>query len=493
MATTKKYVSLEKLGLYDQKIKGVISAGDEATLAAAKSFAEGLGVNYDVAGAAGTALTNAKSYTDTEVAKANSAAATAQAQADKGVADAAAADAKAVKAQEEVDALEGVVADLDAYVGDIPTGYTQETVIAYINKKAEETLAAAQGGSSETAASVKAQLDTYKADNDAAVAAVDGKADAAQAAADAAQEHSEGVAADLTAAVEALEGADSAQVERIATLEGQITGLTGAMHFKGVIETDPTTITSGYENGDTVIYGNKEYVFNNGAFVEFGDVDAQAEAITALTGRMTTAEGKITTSEGKITSLEGAVAGKVEQTVYDAKIAELAGADTTMSGKIQALEAKFGGAEGSVEDMIADAKAEAISEATATASSDATQKANTAESNSKSYTDTEVGKDRARLDALEAIDHDHSNKAVLDGITEAKVTSWDDASAKAHEHGNKTVLDGITAENITTWNTVTAKASQTDLDSAVARITANEENIAAFVEVSEEEILGLFQ
>lgn len=52
---------------------------------------------------------------------------------------------------------------LDTFVGDIPEGYTEATVIAYINKKAEEVLAAAQGGSSETAASVKQALDTYKA------------------------------------------------------------------------------------------------------------------------------------------------------------------------------------------------------------------------------------------------------------------------------------------------------------------------------------------
>ena len=55
------------------------------------------------------------------------------------------------------------------YVGTIPDNYTQTNVIAYINKKAEETLAAAQGGSSETAASVKQQLDNYKSENDTKV------------------------------------------------------------------------------------------------------------------------------------------------------------------------------------------------------------------------------------------------------------------------------------------------------------------------------------
>lgn len=61
------------------------------------------------------------------------------------------------------------LADLKEYVGTIPDSYAEADVIAYVNKKAEETLAAAQGGSSETAASVKQQLDTYKAENDTKV------------------------------------------------------------------------------------------------------------------------------------------------------------------------------------------------------------------------------------------------------------------------------------------------------------------------------------
>lgn len=51
------------------------------------------------------------------------------------------------------------------YVGIIPTGYEEKNVIAYVNKKAEEVLSQATGGSSESAASVKAQLDTYKSQN----------------------------------------------------------------------------------------------------------------------------------------------------------------------------------------------------------------------------------------------------------------------------------------------------------------------------------------
>lgn len=73
-----------------------------------------------------------------------------------------AAAAAAKKAQDEVDALE-------AYVGVIPSdeAYADITnIVAFIQKRAAEVLAAAQGGSSETAASVKTALDAYIALND---------------------------------------------------------------------------------------------------------------------------------------------------------------------------------------------------------------------------------------------------------------------------------------------------------------------------------------
>jgi hypothetical protein len=56
------------------------------------------------------------------------------------------------------------------FVGNFTTGEDDykdiDTIVAYINKKAEETLSAAQGGSSETAASVALALQNYKNEND---------------------------------------------------------------------------------------------------------------------------------------------------------------------------------------------------------------------------------------------------------------------------------------------------------------------------------------
>lgn len=67
------------------------------------------------------------------------------------------------------------ISAVDNKVGTLPEGHAD--VIAFVNKKAEEVLAAAQGGSSETAASVKLALDNYIEANDAAVALKAAQAD----------------------------------------------------------------------------------------------------------------------------------------------------------------------------------------------------------------------------------------------------------------------------------------------------------------------------
>ena len=48
--------------------------------------------------------------------------------------------------------------------------------------------------------------------------------------------------------------------------------------------------------------------------------------------------------------------------------------------------------------------------------------------------------------------HTHTNKSVLDSITNQHILNWDGAHAERHTHTNKTVLDGITSINIDSWN-----------------------------------------
>lgn len=80
-------------------------------------------------------------------------------------------DDEVARATESENKLQEAIDTLDTYVGDIPEGYEATNIITYINKKAEETLNSASGGSSESAASVLAALNTYKAENDPKVTA----------------------------------------------------------------------------------------------------------------------------------------------------------------------------------------------------------------------------------------------------------------------------------------------------------------------------------
>lgn len=113
----------------------------------------------------------------------------------------------------ETFATQAELSALDARVGAIPDGYTEETIVAYINKKAEETLNSATGGSSESAASVLAALNTYKAENDPKVAAN--------------TEAIEAIESDYLKAADKteLQGGIDAVAERMTTAESEIDAL----------------------------------------------------------------------------------------------------------------------------------------------------------------------------------------------------------------------------------------------------------------------------
>ena len=63
------------------------------------------------------------------------------------------------------------------------------------------------------------------------------------------------------------------------------------------------------KDGDVVLYGEQEYVYNNGIWVLFGDATGNAAAITALAERVTDVETAVNTT------LPGAIA----QALTDAK------------------------------------------------------------------------------------------------------------------------------------------------------------------------------
>ena len=262
------------------------------------------------------------------------------------------------------------------------------------------------------------------------------------------------------------------------SLQTQINTIMNNPDAEGAINSINEFTTWVSEHG-TIADGMRTDINANAKAIE-DEAKRAGEAESALSGRLDNLEAidheaYVAADTALKNELNAEIDKKADATALADAVQALEGADTGLGNRITALENKFGGAEGSVEDMIADAQAAAE----ATAAADATQKANAAEAAAKSHADGLNTAMNARVEALEAIDHEHENKTVLDGITATKVADWDDAVAKEHEHTNKTVLDGITAENVTTWNAVTSKAAQTDLDDAVTRIGTAEGKITA--------------
>ena len=122
--------------------------------------------------------------------------------------------------------------------------------------------------------------------------------------------------------------------DKVATLEEQIKGLSGAMHFRGVLPALPGG-TEGYEDGDVIIVGDKEYVCSGNLWVLFGDVTAEGERLTAL-------ETAVNTTIPANYALKSEIPTKVDQLENNAgyitkDVEDLVNYDTTsvVEGKIE--------------------------------------------------------------------------------------------------------------------------------------------------------------
>ena len=209
--------------------------------------------------------------------------------------------------------------------------------------------------------------------------------------------------------------------------------------------------------------------------------------------------------------------------------------------RLDALEAKFDG-DDSVADQIADALqdakdyTDALAEGAVAANAEEIAKINDAETGilkqAKDYVDGKDSAMNARVEALEAIDHDHDNKEVLDGITAEQVEAWDAAEQNAKDYA-KEYVDGLNetmagrmddaeaaiedieeslAEGGATANAIKAaqdaadkaqgevdaleevvatKAAQADLEAEVTRATAKEAELVAADSAMDERIKAL--
>ena len=396
--TTKKYLELEGLKKYDAKIKAAIDAKDATTLQGAKAYADSLGANYDAAGSATTAKTQAvqeaKGYTDGEITKVNAKVGEVEKKAQQGITDAGAAKAAADKAQGEVDALETLV-------GTLPEDAGVATVVAYVDKKTE-------GMASDT---LLKQLQTTVGKHTTDISVLKEKDTALQGAVDKAQ------------------GDATANKAAIAVLNGS-----GAGSVKKQVDDAINKFATDVSNDETVNTFKElvDYCATHGS--EAAEMAGNIEKNKNAIAKLETFIGKLpedTQASDVITYINQKIA---------AEKARAEGAEAGLKSSIDALKTQVG--ETSVADQIAAAKQAAIDAAKA----DATTKANQALTDAKKYTDTEVGKTNAnvtsltgRVEAVEGKAHTHANQTVLDGIDAAAVNKWNAAEQNAKAYTDQKI------------------------------------------------------
>lgn len=236
-----------------------------------------------------------------------------------------------------------VLQDSKDYADSLATNYdaagTAQTKMEELANGAVKTNTDAISGLTENKAD-KTQVATdienaVKAETEArntAVAGVQGEIDALE------QTHATDKAA-LEASIKGITD-DYLKAEDKTELQGNIDTLTG------VVETLRDGIDAEKVDGVKDLI---DYVEEHGAEVTGmkEDISENADAIEAVAGRATTLEGEMD-------AVEAAVATKVEQEAYNAKVAELAGEDTAMKGRLDALEEAVG--EGGSVDSQIDAK-----------------------------------------------------------------------------------------------------------------------------------------
>ena len=190
---------------------------------------------------------------------------------------------------------------------------------------------------------------------------------------------------------------DTALVGRVAAIEGDYLVEADKTELKGSINTNAQAIADVKADVDAffkdadlsanakdTLKEIQEYI--NSDATAAGEMTASiqqnAQAITAV-------EGRVGTAEGKITALEGKAHEHANKDVIDG----------ITSAKVSAWDA--------------------------------------AESNAKTYaTGLNTAMD-TRVQAVEAKAHEHGNKSVLDGITSAKVSAWDAAEGNAKAYAKE--------------------------------------------------------
>lgn len=149
--------------------------------------------------------------------------------------------------------------------------------------------------------------------------------------------------ATLESSIAEVRSSADANAESIGELKETVKGLSGAMHFKGVEENLPEDV-SGYVEGDVIIVGELEYVFNGTEFAEFGDATANASAISALTEDLADEIARAKEAEGANATAAQSAQTDATQALTNAANAQTAAdaAQVTADSAIKSVTAEEG-------------------------------------------------------------------------------------------------------------------------------------------------------
>lgn len=320
VATTKKYISLERLDLYDGKIKKVISDSDATTLASSKEYSDSLAKNYDAIGSAKAV----QDKLDEEVTRAKAAE-----DSNKILTETAQATANANK----------------SYIGTIPEDATATNIVGYIQEKTSGVV------TSEDLDELTNRVTSAETDIDNIQKDYLKSADKT--------ELSDAISVEATTARAAEKAnADAIDVVKddVSTNENAIATLNGNSSVEGSVDKKIAVAINEFAtqiSDDDTVNTYKElinYAATHGAeFTELvGEVDNNTKAIATLNGNTSTA-GSV---DKKIA--DAIAAQNLGQYATDTELSTLSGKVTTVEGKVTTLEGKVSTAQSDIDTLESD-------------------------------------------------------------------------------------------------------------------------------------------
>ena len=190
-------------------------------------------------------------------------------------------------------------------------------------------------------------------------------------------------------------------------------------------------VVTGSANGTISVKGSDVAVkgLGSAAYTDASAYDVSGAAAQALVDAKAYADGLA----GNYDAAGSASAAETAAKKYAKEYADgLAGNYDAAGSAAGALEDAKEYTDGRISAMVGDKSVQAqIADLKLAETYDAKGAAAQALIDAKAYADAEDAKIESRVEALEAIDHEHANKAVLDGITAENVAAWDAAEGNA--------------------------------------------------------------